>query len=616
MGILQQMVHVLKKLDPDNSHWNTVVMTQAMKDFEKADKLSDEDIEELRKEIEKTFDDGLNYPDYARKLHVIENCIYGVDIQSIAVQISKLRFFISLVCEQRRNTDPTENYGIRPLPNLETKFVAANTLIGIEKNEEDMILFRQDKIQKLVDELKETRHRQFLVTNAQKKRKLREKDEALRHSIVTEVQKLYVKRADEDLFHLRMQLKQSEKELEVLNNKNDIIQTTEELSLFGSGKKKTINITENKRSELRTLITRLNRQITEGSQYTRLESVVNLARQLTSWNPYDQNNHSEFFDPEWMFGLTKQDEGYFDVVIGNPPYVQLQKDGGLLAKQFEKHGYKTFQRTGDIYSLFYEKGWQVLISKGILCFITSNKWMRAGYGESTRKFFAESTNPMILIDFAGQKIFEAATVDTNILLFAKDKNKQQTRACIVKGKILENLSSYVSQKAIECNFIAKESWTILSPIEQSIKQKIERAGTPLKDWNINIYRGVLTGYNDAFIIDGKTKDILINEDAKSAEIIRPILRGKDIKRYGYNFGDMWIINTHNGTKEKGIKPVNINDYPAIKKHLDSFMEDIEKRADQGDTPYNLRNCAYMDGYHLQDTKVPIYVFLLKCTVYI
>ncbi|MCX6307588.1 MAG: hypothetical protein NTY32_01745, partial [Bacteroidia bacterium] len=126
MGILQQMVHILKKLDPNNIHWNNVVMAQAMNDFEKSDKLSDEDVEEMRLEIEKTFDDGLNYPDYARKLHLIENCIYGVDIQSIAVQISKLRFFISLVCEQRRSEDASQNFGIRPLPNLETKFVAAN----------------------------------------------------------------------------------------------------------------------------------------------------------------------------------------------------------------------------------------------------------------------------------------------------------------------------------------------------------------------------------------------------------------------------------------------------------------------------------------------------------
>jgi hypothetical protein len=163
----------------------------------------------------------------------------------------------------------------------------------------------------------------------------------------------------------------------------------------------------------------------------------------------------------------------------------------------------------------------------------------------------------------------------------------------------KHFSVFVRQQGTECNFSTKESWTILSPIEQSIKRKIEAVGTPLKDWDINIYRGILTGYNEAFIIDGATKDKLITEDAKSAEIIRPILRGKDIKRYSYDFADRWLINTHNGIKEKDVKPININDYPAIKKHLDSYWFAIEKRADQGDTPYNLRNCAYMDDFSKQ-----------------
>ena len=140
-------------------------------------------------------------------------------------------------------------------------------------------------------------------------------------------------------------------------------------------------------------------------------------------------------------------------------------------------------------------------------------------------------------------------------------------------------------------------------IEQSIKAKIEKIGTPLKDWDINIYRGVLTGYNDAFIISGEKRDeILANckneiERKKTAELIRPILRGRDIKRYEYNFADLYLINTHNGVKEKNIPRIDIKDYPAIKKHLDEYWEKIEKRADQGDTPYNLRNCAYMDDFN-------------------
>ncbi|MCL2097233.1 MAG: class I SAM-dependent DNA methyltransferase [Bacteroidales bacterium] len=139
----------------------------------------------------------------------------------------------------------------------------------------------------------------------------------------------------------------------------------------------------------------------------------------------------------------------------------------------------------------------------------------------------------------------------------------------------------------------------MSPIEQRIKAKIEAVGTPLKDWDINIYRGVLTGYNEAFIIDGKKKNELIVEDPKSAEIIRPILRGRDIKRYDYDFADLWLINTHNGVREKGLKPVDVNNYPAIKRHLDQYYPQLKKRQDKGDTPYNLRNCAYMEDFSKQ-----------------
>ena len=140
---------------------------------------------------------------------------------------------------------------------------------------------------------------------------------------------------------------------------------------------------------------------------------------------------------------------------------------------------------------------------------------------------------------------------------------------------------------------------ILSDIEQRIKAKIEAIGTPLKNWDIQINYGIKTGFNDAFIINGEKKAELIAQDPKSAEIIRPILRGRDIKRYGYEFADLYLINTHNGVKEKGIKRIDIDDYPAIKAHLDSFYQQLEKRQDKGDTPYNLRNCAYIEDFSKQ-----------------
>ena len=231
MGILQQMVHVLRKLDPDNEHWNSVIMAEAMKDFEETERLSDEDREDLLAEIEKTFDDGLNYPDYARKLHLIENCIYGVDIQSIAVQITKLRFFISLVCEQRKSGNETDNYGIRPLPNLETKFVAANTLIGLEKTDEDLQLFNDDRIKNLIDKLQHVRHRQFLVTHAAEKKRLREKDDTLRVEIENEITKLYVKHKDENKSFYQRQKAFAEKKLELLDK--TIERSSSSTNIFG-----------------------------------------------------------------------------------------------------------------------------------------------------------------------------------------------------------------------------------------------------------------------------------------------------------------------------------------------------------------------------------------------
>lgn len=158
------------------------------------------------------------------------------------------------------------------------------------------------------------------------------------------------------------------------------------------------------------------------------------------------------------------------------------------------------------------------------------------------------------------------------------------------------MSVFIEQNSTNQIF-DKNSWCILNPIEQSIKEKIERIGTPLKEWDVNIYRGVLTGLNEAFIIDGAKKDELIAKDPKSAEIIRPILRGRDIQRYSYNFADKWSINTHNGNKIQ--KRIDINDYPAIKEHLDKYYEKLEKRDDQGDTPYNLRCCAYIDDFNSQ-----------------
>ena len=275
----------------------------------------------------------------------------------------------------------------------------------------------------------------------------------------------------------------------------------------------------------------------------------------------------------------------FDIVIGNPPYIQLQNNGGELAKIYQGYGFKGFARTGDIYCLFYERGYQLLREGGHLCYITSNKWMRAGYGEKIRGFLADNTNPILLVDFAGIKVFEGATVDTNILLFSKEKNEGKTLSVSLTKDVQlgrGELCQYVQQHASPSAFTTSESWVILSPIEQSIKRKIEAVGKPLKDWDIQIYRGVLTGCNEAFIIDeAKRAEILSNcqsddERERTEAIIRPILRGRDIRRYGYDWAGLYIIGTFPALK------LDIESYPSLKQYLLDFGYDrLKQTGDKG-----------------------------------
>ena len=449
---------------------------------------------------------------YDLKLSVIENCLYGSDIQSIAAQITKLRFFISLICDCEKDASKP-NFGIPTLPNLETKFVSANTLITKKKRDLQGNLFENLEIEQTKRKLAEIRHKHFSAKSASTKYRLRKEDEELRGKLIN-----------------------------LLSDDNGFAQDD--------------------------------------------------AKQLAKWNPYDQNDTSSFFDSEWMFGVA---DG-FDIVIGNPPYIQLQNNSGELAKLYEDCGYSTFARTGDIYCLFYERGWQLLKEGGYLCYITSNKWMRAGYGDKTRGFFANKTNPMLLIDFAGVKIFESATVDTNILLFSKSDNLHKT-LCAVTNKqnkdSVNNLSDFVRQQDIICDFSTSDSWVVLSPIEQSIKKKIEAVGTPLKDWDINIYRGVLTGCNEAFIIDTAKRDEIISncqtedERKRTAELIRPILRGRDIKRYSHEWANLWLIyipwhfpyqfdETIQGASTKAEEAFKLQ-YPAVYSHMLQYKESLLKR---------------------------------------
>ncbi|MEM4065499.1 MAG: Eco57I restriction-modification methylase domain-containing protein [Candidatus Micrarchaeaceae archaeon] len=206
-----------------------------------------------------------------------------------------------------------------------------------------------------------------------------------------------------------------------------------------------------------------------------------------------------------MFGIT---DG-FDIVIGNPPYIQLQKDHGELGDKYKPQNFESFSKTGDIYILFYERGIQLLKNDGYLCFITSNKWMTAGYGERLRLFFSKQ-NPLIIIDI-GHGIFDGATVDTNILLIQKSKNKNQFKGITLHSKDdIQDISNFVKLNAVSLPNMNKSVWFIGNKIEQHLKEKMESIGTPLKNWNVNIYSSFKTGLNEAFVIDSKKREEILS----------------------------------------------------------------------------------------------------------
>ena len=456
----------------------------------------------------------------ATKREILQNNIYGVDLERGAVDIARLRFWLTLVVDERTP---------EALPNLDFKIMQGDSLL---EQYEGVDLSTLTKTNSEVDLQQGCRLTLF-----------EDNLDPLRYKLSRLIQEYYA--CDDHTMRLRM------------------------------------------RREITTMI----------------ELQLREQQFDVSLGGIDVHANDKFFLWHTWFGDVFMENGGFDIVIGNPPYIQLQKDDGRLAKLYADVGYDTYARTGDIYCLFYELGWRLLRDGGHLCYITSNKWMRAGYGEKTRKFLSECTNPRLLIDFAGVKIFQNATVDTNILLFAKEKNSNNCRSVVSSksDKIgVDNLSLFVEQHATP-SALTSAPWVILTPIEQRIKEKIESVGTPLKDWDIQIYRGVLTGCNEAFIIDTAKRDEILDncqtedERRRTEDLIRPILRGRDIKRYGYEDNGLYLINTHNGVKGK-MPRIDINDYPAVKAHLDQNWDKISARADKGDTPYNLRNCAYLEDF--------------------
>ena len=440
MGMLQQMVHILGRIDPENVEWKNMMMDLAVGETTEAFQAdSKEERQELLADIERSFDENINRPDYARKLYLIEHCIYGVDIQPIAIQISKLRFFISLVVDQRTNNDPADNFGIRPLPNLEAKFVAANTLIGLAKK--DATLFDTDAIKEKEQALKLAKHKIFSAKTIRTKRKYRQLVKDLRHELANMMEKTGAVGCEE-------------------------------------------------------------------------------ARQLASWDMFDQNASSSFFDPQWMFDVK---EG-FDIVIANPPYVLLQNsDISIETQNNLKETYCVAQYKVDLYHLFIERGGKLLDKNGFLCYITSSTFLTNTYTEKLRQFMLDGFSVSFIVNIE-DSVFEAC-VNTCIIGMARDRSASN-ELVYYKGVLKPN---FIASELSICPQIEylHANLCIIQPMgnydDNLIMSKIEDNSAPLKNYAL-VKFGMQLRNRKIY-----PTDVITNPDSEElTPFPRKCLTGKDI----------------------------------------------------------------------------------------
>lgn len=291
------------------------------------------------------------------------------------------------------------------------------------------------------------------------------------------------------------------------------------------------------------------------------------------------------------------ENGGFDVVIGNPPYVQLQSLG-VMSDTYAQCGYETYNKSADLYCLFTERGFNLLKPGGMQSFIMPNKWMLVSYGKELRRFMAK-TDLQQIINFGDVQFFDEATIYVCIFVTRKsDERAAEVQALSLNqktyhGDFLREVTSQLA--AYPSETFGEAEWIIQPKAHFDVLKKMQQ-GIALKDMPISINYGIKTGYNDAFFIDGATRERLIAEDPKSAELIHPLLRGRDLQAWFASNDDQYLINPHNGIPKKNISPINIDDYPAIKRHLEQFYDKLAKRGDKGITPYNLRNCDYVEEF--------------------
>jgi len=523
------------------------------------------------------------------KKNIIQRSIYGVDLESGAVDIARLRFWLALVVDE---LEPL------PLPNLDYKIMQGNSLLesfaGIDLSQiGDVSAYKDVYETEQIDLFTGAAKKSASISlNFEDIKSLM--DEYFNANDLETKKDLHKRIDDQVLNHIRFTLTQHKQELIGKSNRLEKKLKMDVAVAVTWQQKEKIRTTSKDARELGKLTKELTKYLEKETKLAQLSN----------------SNERPFF--LWhLFFQEVFDKGGFDIVIGNPPYVQLQKMG-KETDVLQNVGFKTFVRTGDLYCLFYEHGINILKDKGVLSYITSNTWMRTKFGESIREYFVTSCNPLSLLNFEDTQIFPSATVEVNILLAKKEEWNQKLDAVAIKCdfKITTPIQLYLEKNKIELTELTKESWVILSLVDFEIKKKISENGTQLKDWNVDINRGFLTGLNDAFFIDNDKRIELIKEDLNSEKLIKPLVRGREIHKYSFEFNDNYVIFPHNGSKTQTRIDV-LNDFPAIYNHLlkwkdinselvrpnnKGIVQTLIDRADQGSHWTNLRNCAYIDSF--------------------
>ncbi|MCV3400361.1 Eco57I restriction-modification methylase domain-containing protein [Campylobacter lari] len=505
------------------------------------------------------------------KKDIIENNLFGVDINPNSCEITKLRLWIELLKHSfYQSFDGAKYHDLKTLPNIDINIKCGNSLISYFEIHKSLshypnIKERMDKYKRIVKDYKDGFYTdKTMISKEISNLKTSFKNFCLKDKFAKEIKQL-TNGANEYSKKYGDYLAQDE---------ND-----ENFKSFFSKNMFEFDFDENKaKKEFEAL------KLT-------YENIFNLEK----FNPFEWRfEFSEVLDENGNF------QG-FDLIIGNPPYIRQEEIKELKPKLAKN--YKVYKGTSDIYTYFYELGFNILKENSILSYITSNKYTRAGYGEPLREFLLKNITILEYIDLNGIKVFDSATVDTSILSFQKAKSKDNKfKYLSLNNELLKNydfeIQAIKENLNISQNSLSKESFTFNDESTNALKAKIEKFGTPLKDWHgLNINYGIKTGLNEAFIITTEKKDeILANckdedERKRTAKLIRKMLRGRDIKRYSYEWAGLWII-----VFEFGSYKILEKDYPAIYNHLKQYKEKLQARGQCTNKPITNQK-PYLGQHH-------------------